>query len=79
MVSRFAAAGLTTMLFENAESNPLVVSLTVIVSATLYERFVNVTTPLTAVLTVVPCSAAVPVLRAAVTDVLLSLERRLPN
>ena len=39
----------------------------------------NVTTPLTAVRLVVPCNVPLPALRAAVTTVVLSLLRRLPN
>ncbi len=51
----------------------------VMLVATLCARSVKVTTPLTAVRLVVPCKVPLPALRAAVTTVVLSLLRRLPN
>src|SRR5437667_378854 len=47
--------------------------------ATLCERLVKVTTPLTAVRFVVPCKAPLPPRRLAATTVVLSLLRRFPN
>src|SRR6266853_5261100 len=79
MVSRLAAAGLTTTLPEVAPVKVPLAKLSVIVSATLYDRLVKVIRPLTAVRLVVPCKAALPPARLAVTTVLLSLVRRLPN
>src|SRR6266567_2523944 len=79
IVSRLAAAGLTTTLPEVAPVKVPPAKLMVMVSATLYDRLVNVTRPLTAVRLVVPCKAALPPARLAVITVLLSLLRRLPN
>src|SRR5438034_987996 len=73
------AAGLTTMLPEVAPLRPLAVKLRFMVVVRLWDRFANVTTPLTAVAVKVPCKVPLPALRATVTTVLLSPERRLPN
>src|SRR6266404_369178 len=72
------AAGLTRMLAEAALVRPLLEKLRLTVLATLCERLTNVTTPFTAVALKVPCKVPLPALRAAVTTVVLSLERRLP-
>ena len=48
------------------------VKLIVMFVATLCERLVKVTRPLTAVRLVLPCKVPLPALRAAVTTVLLS-------
>src|SRR5262245_11360528 len=50
------AAGLTTILLEVTLANPDALKVIEIVAATLCERFVNATTPPTAVILVVPCS-----------------------
>ena len=47
--------------------------------ARMWYKLVNVTTPPTAMMLVVPCKAPLPAVRVAVTTVLLSLERKLPN
>src|SRR5258708_33703677 len=47
--------------------------------ATLWERLVNVATPLTGVIVSVPCNTPPPALRLAVTAVLLSVPTRLPK
>src|SRR5215475_2798523 len=73
------AAGLTTMLAEVAFVKPLLLKLRLMVLATLWERFAKVATPLIAVALNVPCKVPLPALRAAVTTVELSLERRLPK
>ena len=56
----------------------------VMLVATLWERLVKVTRPLTAVRLVVPCKVPLPALRVALITVLLSavplaVLRRLPN
>src|SRR5207247_8374938 len=68
------APGMTTMLPEVALVRPVAVKLSVIVLATLWDRFANVATPLTAVAVKVPCRVPLPALRTTVTTVLLSLE-----
>src|SRR5206468_4074799 len=73
------AAGLTTMLPEVAPLRPLAVKLRFMVVVRLWDRFANVATPLTAEAIKVPCTVPLPALRATVTTVLLSLERRLPK
>src|SRR5438034_1187403 len=73
------AAGLTAMLPEVAAVRPVAVKLRLMVVARLWDRFANVATPLTAVAVKVPCRVPLPALRATVTTVLLSLERRLPK
>src|SRR5437667_12760245 len=78
-VNLLAAAGLTVMLPEVVPAKAPRPNSMVIVSALLYERFANVATPLTAVTLVVPCNAAVPASRVALTTVLLSLVTRLPK
>ena len=55
-------------------ANPIV-----IVPAKLCDRFVNVTKPFVAIKLVMPCKMPVPAARDAVTTVLLSALRRLPN
>src|SRR6266508_5943138 len=67
------------MLAEVTLVRPLLLKVRLMVLATLWERLANMATPLTAVTLVVPCKVPVPALRAAVTTVLLSLERRLPK
>src|SRR5262249_57785985 len=82
MTSWPAAAGLTTMLPDVAELTPgaLVVKAMLRVSALLYERLVNVPTPLTSVTVVVPCRVEVPRLpRAAVLVCVLSAVVTLPK
>src|SRR6266478_5488819 len=79
MASRAAGAGLTLTLPEVVPVRlPLPKSI-VIVSALLYERLENVANPFAAVTLVVPCNAAVPALRVAVTTVPLSLVTRFPK
>ena len=77
--NRSAAAGLTEIVPELAVLRPLPVKAMVMSLATLCERLMKLTKPLTAVRLVVPCKAPLPALRLAVTTVELSLERRLPN
>ena len=78
-----AAAGLTTTLLDVAEVTPpaLVVKRMFMVSALLYDRPLNVATPLDSVtVSALPCRLAVPVLpRAAVTVCVLSLVMTLPK
>ncbi len=77
-----AAAGLTTTSLEVAVNAPaLVVKPMFIVSALLYDRPLNVATPLDSVtVRLLPCRLAVPRLpRAAVTVCVLSLVMMLPN
>ena len=64
---------------EVAAVRPVAVKLRLMVVARLWDRFANVATPLTAVAVKVPCTVPLPALRATVTTVLLSLERRLPS
>src|ERR1051326_745655 len=59
-------------------SVPLLKTIVMLVSM-LCDRLLNVTTPPTAVRLLVPCNVPEPALRAAVTTVLLSPERRFPN
>ena len=47
--------------------------------ATVWDKFVNVATPFTAVAATVPCNVPLPASRAAVTTVLLSPLCKLPN
>jgi hypothetical protein len=61
------------MLSEVAAVRPLAVKLSEMVLSRLWDRFANVTTPLTAVAVKVPCSVPLPALRVTVTTVLLSL------
>src|SRR5262245_2992515 len=79
MVSLLAAAGPTVTLLEVVPVKLPLLKAIVMVSALVYERFANVTKPLIAVTLVVPCKAAVPALRVAVTTVLLSVVTRFPN
>ncbi len=72
------APGLTTTLAEVAAARPLLAKSMLMVVATLCERLVKLTTPLTAPRLVVPCKTPLPAFRLAVTTVLLSLERKLP-
>ena len=74
------AAGLTTMLLDVAAARTgELVNWSVIVSALLSERSVNVATPPEAVTVVVPCSGPEPIGKAAaVTCVVLSPVSRLP-
>ena len=66
-------------MLEVAPVKPVAVQLTVIVVATLCDRLVKVTMPATAVRPVVPCNVPLPAPRVALTTVVLSLLRRLPN
>ena len=74
------APGLTTTLAEvaGAPGRPGLAKSMLIVVATLCERLVKLTRPLTAPRLVVPCKTPLPALRVAVTTVLLSLARKLP-
>src|SRR6266700_2321933 len=67
------------MLLEVVLARPPAVKARDIVSAILYDRLVKAMIPPTAAKLVVPCKVPVPVLRAARTTVLFSLEQRLPN
>ena len=67
------------MLLDVALARPLAVKPREIVSAILYDRLVKAMMPPTAARLVVPSKLPVPVLRAARTTVLFSLEQRLPN
>ena len=51
----------------------------VMLVATLCARLVKATTPFSAVRFVAPCKVPLPALRVAITAVVLSLLRRLPN
>src|SRR6266571_4806787 len=73
------APGLTTTLAEVAPARPGLAKSMLIVVATLCERLVKLTTPLTAPRLVAPCKAPLPPFRLAATTVLLSLARKLPN
>src|SRR6266567_1324013 len=75
------AAGLIVMVVEVAVVAPEAVKSMVILVATLCERLVKVTRPATAVRLVVPCKVPLPVplVREAVTAVLLLLVQKLPN
>src|SRR5262249_35371508 len=66
------------MLAEVTLVRPLLLKLRLMVLARLCERLAKVATPLTAVALRLPCKLPLPALRAAVTTVELSLERRLP-
>src|SRR5437773_1119238 len=79
IVSRLAAAGLTTMVVEVAPAKPGLLKLIVILVAMLCARSVNLIRPAMAVRLVVPCNAALPPAWLPVTTVVLSLLRRLPN
>src|SRR5262249_51796130 len=63
----WAPAPPTTSLLEVAPPNLPLPKLSVIASATLYDRFVNCPPPPLAVSDVVPCNVPLPVLRLAVT------------
>src|SRR6185436_13371090 len=78
IVSRLAAAGLTAMGPEVALVRLPLVKAIVILVATVCDRLVKLTRPLTAVRLVVPCKVPLPAERAALTTVLLSPLRRLP-
>src|SRR6266404_8861180 len=67
------------MLLEVVLVRPPAVKARDIVSAILYDRLVKTMMPPTAARLVVPSKLPVPVLRAARTTVLFSLEQRLPN
>jgi len=73
------AATLTTMLPEVAPASEAALKSMVIVVATLWERLVYDTRPLTAAMIVAPCRTPLPALREAVTSVLLSPAMRLPK
>ena|SRR2546426_1065140 len=79
MVSLLAGAGLRAIEVEVAGERPVLLKAMVILVATLWERLVKVTTPLSAANTVVPCKAPLPALRVTVTVVELSEAIRLPN
>src|SRR6476660_9106804 len=79
-VSNFAkAAGNTLTVPERSLVSTPLVQLIVMSPATVCERLVKVATPLVAVRLVVPWSVPLPPERAAVTTVVLSLLRKLPN
>src|SRR2546426_9214495 len=67
------------MVLELVLLRPVPLKLIVMLVATLCERLVKVTKPLTAVRLVVPCNVPLPAVRLAVTTGELSLERRVPN
>ncbi len=76
--SRAAAAGLITIFLDvSAVSVPLLKRMEM-VSATLCDRFKNLTVPLLAVAVRTPCSVPVPASRSAATTVLLSVVTRFP-
>ena len=79
MVNRCAAAGLTAIVLEVVLLKLPLEKTIVILVATLCDRFVKLITPPAALRLVVPCSVPLPAPRAALTTVLLSLLRRLPN
>src|SRR6266849_1427927 len=79
MVSLLAGAGLTAIEVEVAGERPVLLKAMVILVAKLWKRLVKVTTPLSAVNTVVPCKVPLPALRAAVTVLELSEAIRLSN
>src|SRR6266704_2947966 len=79
MVSLLAGAGLRAMEVEVAGERPVLLKAMVILVARLWERLVKLTTPFSAVNTVVPCKIPAPALRVAVTVVELSEAMRLPN
>ncbi len=62
---RSAAAALTAMALELVLLRPVALKVIVMFVATLCERLVKVTRPLTAVRLVMPCKAPLPVPRAA--------------
>ena len=74
-----AVAGLMTMLLEVEPVKPVAVKLTVIVVATLCDRFAKVAMPLTVVAVTVACKVPVPALRAAVITRPLSAVIKLPT
>src|ERR1051326_4784077 len=81
MASLFAVAGLTVTVLEVALARLPLVKVIVMASALSYRRLEKVATPLAAVAVVVPPNKAVPVpvVRAAVTTVELTLVARFPN
>ena len=74
-----AAAGLTVMALELVPVRPEALKASVMLVATLWERFVKVTRPAAAVKLVVPCKVPLPAPRAALTTALLLLVQKLPN
>src|SRR5437667_2333477 len=78
MVKRLAGAGLTATLAEVAPAKPALAKSIVMLVATVWERLVKVTRPLTAVMLVAPWRVPLPALRVAVKTVVLSLLRKLP-
>src|SRR5689334_101697 len=76
---RSAAAALTAIVLELVLLTLDALKLIVMLVATLWERLVKVTTPLSAVWFVLPCKVPLPALRAALTTVLLLLVQKLPN
>ena len=70
---------LTTTLLEVAPVKPVALKSIVMVSTVLCARLVKVAKPLAAVTLTVPSKLPVPALRAAVTTVVLSVLRKLPN
>ena len=77
--SREAVAALMATLVEVAPASVPLANCMVILVATPWDRFVKVTMPLMAVAFVFPRSVPLPTPRLAVTTVLLSLLRKLPN
>src|SRR2546428_13159319 len=78
MVSRLAGAGLTAIELDVLPARLPLLKAIVIFVATLCERLVKVTKPLTDATLVAPWSVPLPALRVAVTTVPLSPLRRLP-
>src|SRR2546425_9609355 len=78
MVKRLAGAALTATLAEVAPARPALAKSIVMLVATVWERLVNMSSPLTAVMMVAPWRVPLPALRVAVTTVVLSLLRKLP-
>src|SRR5437867_4993452 len=71
--------GLIAIGSESTLLKPVLVKLMVMFVARLCERLAKVTTPAAAVMFVVPCKVPLPALREALTTVLLSAARKLPN
>src|SRR6266545_1303006 len=74
-----AAAGATLIGLEVALVKVPLVKTSVMFVATLCDRLVNATTPLTVVAVNVPCRGPLPAPRATVTTLPLSVLRKLPN
>src|SRR6266446_3202820 len=79
IVKRFAAPAPSRTFDEVMLASEGALKAILIVSATLYERLVKLAKPPLTVALVMPCKAALPVFRAALITVELSLLRRFPN